>query len=163
MPLSGITGGTQAILSYNYGAGKKERVQRAELEIIGTAVIFCTLMFLFARFGAQHFVRLFTGDDLYISKTVGLIKIYTLAIIPLGVQYAVVDAFTALGIAKAALPLSFFRKGVYVALMVLLSVGMGAEYLFWAEPVSDVVAPIVSVITLVLVLPGLLGNQHIES
>ncbi len=161
MPLSGITGGTQAILGYNYGAGNKTRVRKAEAEIIKTGIVFCTLMFLFARFGAKYFVMLFTRDLYYMAKTVGFIKIYTLGIIPLAVQYAVVDAFTAMGIARAALPLSFFRKGIYIALVVFLSMSLGAEFLFWAEPVSDVISPIVSVCTFAVVFPKLFSNQHL--
>lgn len=161
MPLSGITGGTQAVLGYNYGAGNKTRVKKAEAEIIKTGIIFCTLMFLFARFGAGYFVMLFTRDPYYTAKTIEFIKIYTLGIIPLAVQYAVVDAFTAMGIAKAALPLSFFRKGIYIALVVYLSMNLGAELLFWAEPVSDMISPVVSLCTLAVVFPKLFGNQHL--
>lgn len=163
MPLGGITGGTQAILGYNYGAGDKQRVKKAEAGIIKTAVIFCCIMFLFARFGAGYFVMLFTDEPAYIAKTVEFIKIYTLGIIPLAVQYAVVDGFTAMGIAKAALPLSFFRKGVYIALVVYLSVSMGAEFLFWAEPVSDIISPVVSSVTMLFLFPRMFDRLSQKS
>lgn len=70
MPLSGITGGTQSILGFNYGAGNNERIRTAERKIIKTAVIFCVIMFLLAQFGSGFFVRIFTRDALYVSKTV---------------------------------------------------------------------------------------------
>lgn len=156
MPLSGITGGTQSILGFNYGAGNNERIRTAERKIIKTAVIFCVIMFLLAQFGSGFFVRIFTRDALYVSKTVHFIRIYTLGVIPLAVQYAIVDGFTGMGIARAALPLSFIRKGIYIGLVVALCVWQGAEFLFWAEPASDVISPVVSAVTYLLLLPKIL-------
>lgn len=156
MPLSGISGGTQSILGFNYGAGNNQRIKQAEKEILKTAVLFCTLMFLLAQFGSGLFVRIFTADPVYIEKSVHFIRIYTLGVIPLAVQYALVDGLTGMGIARAALPLSFFRKGLYIALVIILCIWQGAEFLFWAEPISDIAAPIVSTVTFLIILPKIL-------
>lgn len=156
MPLSGISGGTQSILGFNYGAGNNQRIKQAEKEILKTAVLFCTLMFVLAQFGSGLFVRIFTEDPIYIEKSVHFIRIYTLGVIPLAVQYALVDGLTGMGIARAALPLSFFRKGLYIALVIILCIWQGAEFLFWAEPISDIASPIVSTITFLIVLPKIL-------
>ena len=43
------------------------------------------------------------------------IRICTLFIIPLGVQYELVDGLTAIGQVRLSLPLSFWRKAVYFA------------------------------------------------
>ncbi len=40
MPMGGITGGTQAILSYNYGAKKVDRIRQGEKYILAICVIF---------------------------------------------------------------------------------------------------------------------------
>lgn len=156
MPLAGITGGTQSVLGYNYGAGNATRIRQAEKEIMKTGLIFCTVMFLIAQFGSTFFVWIFTKDPVYVSKTVGFIRIYTLGVIPLAIQYAIVDGFTGMGIARAALPLSFIRKGIYIGLVVLLCVWKGAEFMFAAEPVSDVLAAAVSGITFLVLLPKIL-------
>lgn len=156
MPLSGITGGTQSILGFNYGAGNNDRIRQAEKEIVKTALVFCTIMFLFAQLGSVLFVKIFTRDALYIEKTVHFIRIYTLGVVPLAVQYTVVDGMTGMGIARAALPLSFFRKALYIGLVVLLCVFLGAEHLFWAEAISDIVSPIVSLGAFLILLPKIL-------
>lgn len=49
-PMIGISGGTQAILSYNYGARCVNRVKDAERNILGVMLIFTTIMFLLSRF-----------------------------------------------------------------------------------------------------------------
>lgn len=159
MPLSGISGGTQSILGFNYGAGNNERIKSAERQIIKTALIFCSVMFLLAQFGSGFFVRIFTKDPLYLEKTVHFIRIYTLGIIPLAVQYCIVDGFTGMGISQAALPLSFFRKGLYIGLVIIFCLTLGAEALFWAEPISDVVSPVVSFVTFSIMLPKILLHK----
>ena len=43
MPLGGISGGTQSVLGYNYGAGDTARIRLAEKHILKTALLFCTV------------------------------------------------------------------------------------------------------------------------
>lgn len=159
MPLGGITGGTQSILGYNYGAGNKERVLKAELQIVKTGLIYCCILFVIAQCFPRFFVLLFTRNALHVSKSMHFIRIYTLGIIPLACQYAFVDAFTGMGIAKASMPLSFFRKGLYIALAVILCM-KNAEWIFWAEPISDFFPAILSGITFFRVLPRLFPAKN---
>lgn len=77
-------------------------------------------------------------------------------------QYVLVDGLTGMGIARLALPLSFFRKTVYISLVVWLSVKLGAATMFWAEPVSDVVSPIVSTIVFLTTIPKLLRKRGMQ-
>ena len=46
IPLGGISGGTQSILAYNYGAGNSRRILEAQKTIIALCAGFTTLMFL---------------------------------------------------------------------------------------------------------------------
>ena len=57
-------------------------------------------------------------------------SVCTLALLPLGLQYEVVDGFTALGLAKLALPLSLWRKAVYFAAVFALPAFFGADAVF---------------------------------
>lgn len=71
------------------------------------------------------------------ALAVRAIRIFTIGVIPLAVQYVVVDSFTGMGMVQYALPLSMFRKVVYfIALFVLPALG-GGEAAFCAETVSD--------------------------
>ena len=146
MPLGGITSGTQAVLAYNFGAGKTDRVQSAQKYIFILAAAYTTLLFVLARTIGGLFVRLFTADPIVAAEALRAIRIFTLAIIPLAFQYEIVDGFTGLGQVQVALPLSFFRKGAYFVSLFLLPAMFGAEAAFYAEPVSDILGPIASVI-----------------
>ena len=89
MPLGGITGGTQAILAYNYGAGNTERIKKAEKYIAAYALVFTGILFLAAQIIPEYFVKIFTQNETYISLTVWAIRVYTLGIIPLALQYTI--------------------------------------------------------------------------
>lgn len=161
LPMSGITGGTQPVLSYNYGAGKSDRVKKGEFCIACLCLIFTTAMFLFARFGAPYFVRIFTSDPTLTSLSVKYIHIYTLAIIPLALQYAFVDGLTALGIAPAAISLSLFRKiAVMMTLTFLLPKFYGAEAVFYAEPIADAASAISSTTVFFLIINRILKKRE---
>ncbi|MDO4295463.1 MAG: MATE family efflux transporter [bacterium] len=142
MPLGGITSGTQSILGYNYGARQMNRVRQAELQIVKIAVIFCTVMFVLSQVGCQLFVLLFTRNPEYIAMSVRAIRISTLMIIPLAVQYSFVDGFTGMGIAHIAISLSFWRKLLFFLFVLLLPRLYGVEAVFWTEPIIDVLAAI---------------------
>ena len=146
MPLGGITSGTQAVLAYNFGAGKTDRVKSAQKYIFILAAAYTALLFVLARTIGGLFVRLFTADPIVAAEALRAIRIFTLAIIPLAFQYEIVDGFTGLGQVQVALPLSFFRKGAYFVSLFLLPAMFGAEAAFYAEPVSDILGPIASVI-----------------
>ena len=158
MPLGGITSGTQAVLAYNFGAGKTDRVKGAQKYIFILAAAYTTLLFVLARTIGVLFVRLFTADPIVAAEALRAIRIFTLAIIPLAFQYEIVDGFTGLGQVQVALPLSFFRKGLYFVSLFLLPAMFGAEAAFFAEPVSDIAGPVVSAIVYIVSMKGILAK-----
>lgn len=64
----------------------------------------------------------------------------TFMIIPLAVQYPLVDETTALGKVKLALFCSAFRKCVFLTGLILLPALLTADAAFFSEPVADVVS-----------------------
>ena len=146
MPLGGISGGTQCILSYNYGACNCERVTKAHHFIRWLCAGYNALMFAMVYLAGPLFISLFTQDAELAAEAYRAIKICTLAIIPLGVQYAIIDGLTGMGQVQLSLPLSFWRKTVYFVSIFLLPELFGAASVFFAEPISDILGPVVSVI-----------------
>ncbi len=144
MPLGGITAGTQSILGYNYGAKRIKRVRQAEKEILKTAVAFTLVMMILAQTAGRYFALIFTRNPEYVNMSVRAIRISTLMIVPLAFQYTFVDGFTGMGIAGAAISLSFFRKALFFIVVLLLPRLFGVEAVFWTEPVIDLIAASVS-------------------
>ena len=152
-----ISGGTQAILSYNYGARCVNRVKDAERNILGVMLIFTTIMFLLSRFIPRYFVLLFTTDPQYIRFSVWVIRTYTLMIIPLSFQYVFVDGLTALECPKTGLALSVTRKSLFVISAAVLPSFFGAKAAFFAEPVADGISSVLSTIVFLLLI-----NRHLD-
>ena len=145
MPLGGISAGTGTILAYNYGARRRDRILKAQAFIAILCAAYVTALFILARLGGGLFVRLFTTEPVLAAEALDAIHIYTLAIIPLGIQYAIVDGFTGMGKVQLALPLSAFRKVVYFVALFALPAAFGARAAFHAEPISDILGPVVSI------------------
>ncbi|MFR1982339.1 MAG: MATE family efflux transporter [Christensenellaceae bacterium] len=124
-------------MSYNYGANRPDRVKSCEGWILTLCILYTVALFLVARFAAAPVVAVFTSDAALKAESVRFIHIYTLMIIPLAFQYALVDGLTGLGIAPVAISLSLFRKLVLMLTLTLtLPRFLGAEGAFYAEPIS---------------------------
>lgn len=146
-PLIGLTGGTQPILSYNYGARKIHRVRKAEKYIVIFALCLTSIMFFSTRFLAPQFIRFFTDNVLLSEVSLWGIKVSVLAVIPLSFQYCFVDGFTAVGRIKTAFSLSVFRKFIYMVSTYLLPLFFTARFAFFAQPVADLIGSIASTVT----------------
>ena len=162
MPLGGITGGAQPIVSFNYGAGKKQRVEQAIRWIAIIAVMFTTLMMVFTHTLSPLFVRLFTADTALMARSVTYIKIFTLGIIPLAIQYTLVDEAVAMGQLRLALFCSMLRKSTFFIFSVSLPVLVSAEASFWAEPICDILCSTVTVILFLRFFPRILRARTDE-
>ena len=151
-PLLGISGGTQAILSYNFGARQIQRVKKAEWHILKMGIIFTAAMFLLTQIAAPYFVMIFTRQGELTQLAIWGIRVYTIGAIPLSFQYVLVDGLTALGRTKTALCLSLFRKIGYVILTFVFPAIMTAKAAFYAEPVMDVLSALMSTVIYLLVI-----------
>lgn len=156
-PMIGITGGTQAIISYNYGAANNKRIKEAERFILILCLIFTSIMFIISRFLPNVFVDIFTGDATLQKLSIWGIQTFTIGIIPLSLQYTFVDGLTALGRTKTALVLSVFRKSTYILFTILLPMHFVAKSAFFAEPISDILSAIITTIVFLKVF-----HKHLE-
>ena len=163
MPLGGITGGTQTILSYNFGAKQTKRVLEAQNKIFKLCVSYMIIMSVIAWLFGGLFVRLFTSDTEVLNNALWAVRVCTLSIIPLGIQYEIVDGFTAIGHVKYAFAISFWRKLVYFIALFALPLYFGAKATFYAEPVSDLIGPAVSIIVYLVVMKKKLKQREQEA
>lgn len=160
MPLSGITGGTQSILGYNFGARRSDRVLAAQQYIVLLGLAFTTVMFVIAQTVPQYFVQIFTRDPEYVELTVWAIRIFTLGVIPLAVQYEIVDGYTGMGIAPIAISLSAFRKMLYFLGVFLIPMIFGVQAVFYTEPLSDFLGTAASVAVYLLTMKKILKRRE---
>lgn len=158
MPLGGLTMGTTSILGYNLGARRGDKIKKAQRIIFEIALIFCTIMFVVSWKYGEAFIYIFTKNPEYIALTMRFMKYYTLGIIPLAIQYEIVDGFTGMGQVKYALPLSLFRKAIYLLCVFIIPCFFPIEYIFYCESVSDILPTVVSCIVYALALNKVIEN-----
>lgn len=161
-PMLGISSGTQAILSYNYGAKNIDRVKSAEKYILLLCLCFTTIMFLVSRTIPEYFISIFTRDPAQLDLCVWGIRVFTMMIIPLSFQYVFVDGFTALGRSKTALFLSVFRKGDYMLFTIVLPIFFGARSAFYAQPLADGIGAVMSSVAFLLIFKKHLEKRMLE-
>lgn len=146
-PLIGLTGGTQPILSFNFGARKIKRVKKAEKYILISALVLTTTMFCLTPFVSKYFISFFTTNEELKNLAYWGIKVSVLAIIPLSFQYCFVDCFTAIGRIKTAFTLSMTRKFIYMFSTFILPTFFLPKTVFYAQPVADLLGSICCIIT----------------
>lgn len=159
LPMAGMTGSTQPILGFNYGAGQMERVKDGQKKTLIVCVVFTTIMMAAAYTISPYFVRLFTNDAFYMELSVKIIKILTVMVIPLAAQYTIVDGFTGLSAVKYAITLSVFRKALYFTSMIVFPLFWGIENVFYAEPIVDFISAAVSVFVYFKCINGILQKR----
>ena len=161
-PMSGITLGCQGVVSFNLGAGDRNRVIQALRGVLLLCLGFAALMLVVTQLFAPQFARLFTRDGQVLERSISYIKVYTAATFCMAVQWTVVDMSTALGQVRLALLCSLFRKGVFVSGILLLPLLFTAPAAFAAEPLCDVTASLLSGALFLRFTPRLL-DRHLAS
>lgn len=156
-PLIGLSGGTQPLLSYNYGAKQINRVKQAEKYIIIFALFLTGSMFFLTDYISPKFIDFFTKDKKLTEVSLWGIKNSIWGIIPLSFQYCYVDGFTAVGRIKTAFSLSMNRKIIYVLSTLILPMFFQAKFAFFAQPICDILGSIISIITFFFIF-----NKHLE-
>lgn len=150
-PLIGISSGVQPLVSFNFGAKSAKRVKQAVKYAVIMGVAFTSVMLVVSRLFAREFVGLFLEGSDAVDISVWGIKVFTLAIVPMALQYVFVDALTALGKIKVSLYLSAFRKTLFTLSIFGFAYFFGAKYAFFAEPAADFISAIQSTIVFLIV------------
>ena len=161
-PLGGITAGCQGLVSFNYGAGNSERVRGSIKRVQVIATAYTVIMFILTITGSRFFASFFSPEADIQSLAARYMIIFESMIIPLSFQYSNVDMMTALGQVKFSLPLSLERKFVFFLSTLILPAVFQADSAFFAEPICDLIAGIVSSIIMWRELPKILRKREMQ-
>lgn len=138
-PAQGITTGCGTIFSFHYGAGHYPKIRQAFVYVF----LLCGVYIGALGIAVQIFPEVFAGFFLKDADTIQLasdcLRMYTFMLLGVAVQYALVDGLTAMGKVKYALPLSLFRKVLYMVCICILPLFLDIRYIFYAGAISDAV------------------------
>ncbi|MDO5293437.1 MAG: MATE family efflux transporter [bacterium] len=136
-PLQGITNGCSTLYSYHYGAGNYKKVMEAFRYVLLLCACYVVLLMVAAQAFPSVFVRLFTRDAQMIVLCTGFIRKYTIGLLGVAVQFAVVDGLTAMGKVRFTLPVSFLRKIIFLLCIWILPMVTSLDNIFYCETISD--------------------------
>ncbi|MCK4260402.1 MAG: MATE family efflux transporter [Halanaerobiales bacterium] len=159
MPLFGIVQGLQPIVGFNYGAKNMKRVKESlKLATIG-ATAMSTFSYVLLMLLTKPIFRLFTKDQSLILEGVPILRILVLVLPVIGFQIIAASLFQAIGKAVPALILTMSRQILFlIPAVLILPRFIGLDGVWYAFPLSDVLATVVTCIWLVKEIRFL--NQH---
>lgn len=162
LPIQGIAQGATPILSYNFGAGNLDRVKKAFKLLLGAALTFTMVGAGVFIIFADTFVSLFSSDPEIIRIGAYGLRIYFFGFTLFGAQTACQQTFLALGEAKISVFLALLRKIILLIplAIILPRLGMGTDGLFYAEPISDIIAVCTTVTVFKLNLNKILARTQ---
>jgi len=139
---------TQPIVGFNYGAGLYCRVRTAVLLAMKYATLVAVGGWLICMILPGSIISVFNSDNMEL-RAAGImgLRIYCAVLPVIGFQIIASSYFQAIGMAKIATLLSMLRQLiVLLPLVLILPKFWGIEGVWIANPVSDVVAAVISFI-----------------
>ena len=161
MPLFGVVQGLQPIIGFNYGARNMLRVKKSLKLGISVATVISTLSFLLLMFFPGAVISVFNNDPELIKTGIPIIRIVSIFLPVVGFQTIGASLFQAIGKALPALFLALSRQVLLLLpLVLILPIFFGISGIWFAFPISDIVAAIITLIWVVREVK--LMNRKIE-
>lgn len=143
LPLQGLGQGAQPIISYNYGAGNKDRVKGAFKLLLKSSLCYSAILWALVMIFPRLFAAMFTSDQELLNFTGRALRIYMACLILFGIQVACQMTFTSLGNAKASIVVAVMRKFILLIPLIYIMPHIISDQttaVYMAEPVADFLA-----------------------
>lgn len=143
LPITGIAQGAQPIISFNYGAGNRERVRKCCILVLKTAMVYSVSLWLFIQLFPSAFPFIFAEEPEFLTYSSAMIRTFFSMLWVMGAQISCQLMFVALGNAKVSLFLALLRK-IFLLLPLILLLPLlfsnPVRAVFLAEPIADTLA-----------------------
>ena len=141
-PILAISEGTSPIISYNFGAGRYDKIKRSIAIMVAMEFGYTFLVWMFIRLFPEAVIGVFSNDKTILADAIPAFNLYFSTFIFMTFQHSGQVVFKSLGRKGHAIFFSLFRKAfIVVPLTYILPYmfGMGPDGVFAAEPISNVV------------------------
>ena len=143
MPVQGLSQASQPIVSFNFGAGKAQRVRDTFRILLIACLGYSMVLWGLVQLFPQVFVALFSSDPALVDYGAWALRIYMGATGIFGIQMACQQTFVSIGNAKTSLFLAVLRKLILLIPLIYILPPFFADKafaVFLAEPVADLLA-----------------------
>lgn len=144
----GFVSGISPVISYNYGAGSKENIQKTFKISMKIVIIFSVVMFALAEIFNRGLALVFASKDSALSELMVYgFRIIAVSILFSGLNIFASGFFTALNNGRVSALISIMRTFVLEAgALILLPEFFGIDGVWWALPVAEILAALIAVI-----------------
>ena len=151
-PANGFAYGTQPIISYNFGAGNFERVRKNFWIVSAVCFAYTTVFYMAALLAPEFLTGLFTSDGVLVSLAAAKLPIFLGGMVFFAFQMAAQVSLLGTGQAKISLFIACLRKIILLTpLALILPVFMDVDGIYWAEPISDTISALTSLVLFICV------------
>ena len=158
-PLTGLSQGFMPIISYNYGAGKMERVKECFKYSFIIMTVTNLAIILLIIIAPAFVASLFSSDTELIELTRKVAPCFFYGMLLFGMQRTCQSTFIALGQAKVSIFIALLRKAILlIPLIFILSKKIGVMGVYWAETVSDATAATICITIFLFLFPRILSR-----
>lgn len=156
MPIFGLNNGMVAIVAYNYGAKKFDRMK----ECIFTGLKYGTVVMLIGTIIMQLFPRqllmMFSASENMVSMGIICFRIFSLSFILAGVSIICSGVFQAVGNGVLSMFISITRQlFILIPLAYIFSLSNNIDMIWWSMPIAEALALILSIYYLRKLLKGI--------
>lgn len=138
MPVFGLNNGMVPIVSYNYGAGRKDRMTKTIRYSIYYAVGIMLVGFCVVQLVPEQLLLLFNASDRMLEMGVPALRIISLSFIFAGYCVIISSSFQALGYSVYSLIISLCRQLVILLPVAWLFAQSGVlSMVWWSFPIAE--------------------------
>lgn len=145
LPMEGIAQATQPIISYNYGAGKYDRVKKTISLALKAALTYSIVGVVLMELFPSLFVQLFANDPELVELASWMLRVYVFGFIIMGANSTFQQTYTSLGFGKRSFFFAFYRKIILLIPLIYFLpnvISNGVLAVMLAEPISDLLTTI---------------------
>lgn len=162
-PLNGYTQGVQPIVSYNFGAGKFDRVKTTYRYMIAGSFLISFLTAASAMIFPEFYAMMFTNEQELITLTGKVMPIFMTGMLIFGLQNGIQPIFLGLGQAKISLFIALLRKVILLVPLALIFPNFfGVMGVYYAEPVADIISALTASILFLCNIKKILTMENLR-
>lgn len=162
-PLSGYTQGVQPIVSYNFGAGKFDRVRTTYRYMIFGSFLISFVTAASAMIFPEFYAMMFTNEGDLIALTGKVMPVFMAGMLIFGLQNGIQPTFLGLGQAKISLFIALLRKVILLVPLALISPNFfGVMGVYYAEPVADITSAVIASILFLCNIKKILTMENLK-
>lgn len=148
----GISQGLQPIVSFNYGAGKYQRVNKTYKKAISYGILLSVIAFLLFQFLPRQIISIFgDGSAEYFRFSINYFRIFLFFTFLNFMQPISSLLFTSIGKPQRGIFLSLTRQIIFLLPLILIfPLFMGIDGIMFAGPVADLTAAVISIVMVIV-------------